>query len=80
MMSTERLGKTTDRVKDSRRLMIETEEIGVSLLQDLHSQRQSLLRAGDTVFALSTILSFTPESRFSTIFKNLSDKKKDENL
>ncbi|VVB09249.1 unnamed protein product [Arabis nemorensis] len=49
MMSTERLGKTTDRVRDSRRLMIETEEIGVSLLQDLHSQRQSLLRAGDTL-------------------------------
>lgn len=30
-------------------MMIETEELGVSVLQDLHSQRQSLLRTGDTV-------------------------------
>lgn len=52
MMSTERLGRTTDRLKDSRRTMMETEEIGVSILQDLHGQRQSLLRAGDTVLAL----------------------------
>ncbi|CAD5333480.1 unnamed protein product [Arabidopsis thaliana] len=49
MMSTERLGRTTDRVKDSRRTMMETEEIGVSILQDLHGQRQSLLRAHETL-------------------------------
>ncbi|KAJ4902406.1 Vesicle transport v-SNARE 11 [Raphanus sativus] len=49
MMSTDRLGRTTDRIKDSRRMMIETEELGVSVLQDLHSQRQSLLRTGDTL-------------------------------
>lgn len=55
MMSTERLGRTTDRLKDSRRTMMETEEIGVSILQDLHGQRQSLLRAGDTVLALHFI-------------------------
>ena len=30
-------------------MMIETEELGVSVLQDLHSQRQSLLRTGDTL-------------------------------
>lgn len=29
--------------------MLETEELGVSILQDLHSQRQSLLHAHDTV-------------------------------
>lgn len=56
MMSTERLGRTTDRLKDSRRTMMETEEIGVSILQDLHGQRQSLLRAGDTVFAFAFAL------------------------
>ncbi|KAL0725140.1 hypothetical protein Bca4012_039739 [Brassica carinata] len=49
MTSTERLGRTSDRLKDSRRTMMETEEIGVSILQDLHGQRQSLLRAGDTL-------------------------------
>ncbi|XP_010502935.1 PREDICTED: vesicle transport v-SNARE 13 [Camelina sativa] len=52
MMSTERLGRSTDRVKDSRRTMLETEEIGVSILQDLHGQRQSLLRAHETLHAV----------------------------
>ncbi|CAL2250195.1 unnamed protein product [Prunus armeniaca] len=49
MMSTERLNKTSDRVKDGRRTMLETEELGVSILQDLHSQRQSLLHANNTL-------------------------------
>lgn len=52
MMSTERLNKSSDRVKDSRRTMLETEELGVSILQDLHSQRQSLLHAHNTVIFL----------------------------
>ncbi|KAM2587165.1 hypothetical protein TB1_044377 [Malus domestica] len=49
MMSTERINKSSDRVKDSRRTMLETEELGVSILQDLHSQRQSLLHAHTTL-------------------------------
>ncbi|CAI8595238.1 unnamed protein product [Vicia faba] len=49
MTSTERLNKTGERVKDSRRTMLETEELGVSILQDLHSQRQSLLHAHNTL-------------------------------
>ncbi|KAF3568918.1 hypothetical protein DY000_02011070 [Brassica cretica] len=49
MMSTDRLGRTTDRIKDSRKTMLETEELGVSILQDLHGQRQSLLRAHETL-------------------------------
>ncbi|CAL9248141.1 unnamed protein product [Arabidopsis halleri] len=49
MLSTDRLGRTTDRIKDSRRTMLETEEIGVSILQDLHGQRESLLRAHETL-------------------------------
>ncbi|CAN0871029.1 Vesicle transport v-SNARE 13 [Linum grandiflorum] len=49
MTSTERLNKTDERIKDSRRTMLETEELGVSLLQDLHQQRQSLLRGHDTL-------------------------------
>ncbi|GAA0144149.1 SNARE protein [Lithospermum erythrorhizon] len=49
MMSTERLNKSSDRVKESRRTMLETEELGVSILQDLHQQRQSLLHAHDTL-------------------------------
>ncbi|OIW12465.1 hypothetical protein TanjilG_04214 [Lupinus angustifolius] len=49
MTSTDRLNKTSDRVKDSRRTMLETEELGVSILHDLHSQRQSLLHAHNTL-------------------------------
>lgn len=50
MMSTDRLNQSSDRIKESRRTMLETEELGVSILQDLHQQRQSLLHAHDTVF------------------------------
>ncbi|KAF5179410.1 Vesicle transport v-snare [Thalictrum thalictroides] len=49
LMSTERLNTSSDRIKESRRTMLETEELGVSILQDLHGQRQSLLHAHDTL-------------------------------
>ncbi|KAF5735558.1 vesicle transport v-SNARE 13-like [Tripterygium wilfordii] len=49
MMSTERLNHSSDRVKESRKTMLETEELGVSILQDLHQQRQSLLHAHNTL-------------------------------
>ena len=49
IMSTERLNLSSERIKDSRRTMLETEELGVSILQDLHQQRQSLLHAHNTV-------------------------------
>ncbi|KAL8231496.1 hypothetical protein R6Q57_001274 [Mikania cordata] len=48
LMSTERLNKTSDRVRDSRRTMLETEELGVSILQDLNQQK-SLLHAHGTL-------------------------------
>ncbi|MBA0802128.1 hypothetical protein Gohar_012457 [Gossypium harknessii] len=49
MMTTERLNQSGDRIRDSRRTMLETEELGVSILQDLHSQRQALLHANNTL-------------------------------
>ncbi|CAI0434169.1 unnamed protein product [Linum tenue] len=48
LMSTERLNQSSDKIKDSRRTMLETEELGVSILQDLHQQRQALLHAHGT--------------------------------
>lgn len=48
-MSTEKLNQSSDRVKESRRTMLETEELGVSILQDLHQQRQTLLHAHEKV-------------------------------
>ncbi|XP_043704049.1 vesicle transport v-SNARE 11 isoform X2 [Telopea speciosissima] len=49
LMSTERINQSSERIKESRRTMLETEELGVSILQDLHQQRQSLLHAHNTV-------------------------------
>ncbi|KAH1038485.1 hypothetical protein J1N35_040228 [Gossypium stocksii] len=61
MTTTERLNQSSDRIKDSRRTMLETEELGVSILQDLHSQRQSLLHANNTVslYGLCSIILYT---------------------
>ncbi|XP_050203334.1 vesicle transport v-SNARE 12-like [Mercurialis annua] len=44
-MSVERLNQSGDRIKESRRTMLETEELGVSILEDLHQQRQTLLNS-----------------------------------
>ncbi|XP_039122897.1 vesicle transport v-SNARE 13-like [Dioscorea cayenensis subsp. rotundata] len=49
LMSTERLNQSSDRIREGRRTMLETEELGVSILQDLHQQRQSLLHANNTL-------------------------------
>ena len=52
MMTSERLNQSSDRIRESQRTVFETEEIGVSILQDLHNQRQSLLHAHTTVCTL----------------------------
>ncbi|KAI3467302.1 hypothetical protein Pfo_023965 [Paulownia fortunei] len=44
-MSTERLDQSTDRIRESRRAALETEELGVSILEDLHQQRETLLHS-----------------------------------
>ncbi|KAL2516035.1 Vesicle transport v-SNARE 12 [Forsythia ovata] len=49
LVSTERLNQSSDRVRESRRTMLETEELGVSILHDLHQQRQSLLHTHNTL-------------------------------
>ncbi|KAK7354140.1 hypothetical protein VNO80_19598 [Phaseolus coccineus] len=57
LMSTERLNQSSDRIKDSRKTMLETEELGVSILQDLHQQRQSLLHAHKTLHGVDDNIS-----------------------
>ncbi|KAL3636585.1 Vesicle transport v-SNARE 13 [Castilleja foliolosa] len=49
LMSTEKLNNSSNRIRDSRKVMLETEELGVSLLHDLHQQRQSLMHANNTM-------------------------------
>ncbi|KAK3169106.1 hypothetical protein Dsin_000098 [Dipteronia sinensis] len=57
LMTTERLNQSSDRIKESRRTMLETEELGVSILQDLHQQRQSLLHAHGTLHGVDDNIS-----------------------
>eukprot|EP00884_Botryococcus_braunii_P015254 jgi/Botrbrau1/2411/Bobra.0395s0040.2 len=47
--TTDRLSKTGDRIKQGRQQLLETEELGVSILQDLHRQRQTITHARDTL-------------------------------
>ncbi|CAN4088433.1 unnamed protein product [Withania somnifera] len=56
-MSTERLNRSSDRIRDSRRTMLETEDLGVSILHDLHQQRQSLLHAHETLHGVDDNIS-----------------------
>lgn len=44
-MSVERLNHSSERIRESHRTLLETEELGVSILQDLHSQRETLLNS-----------------------------------
>ncbi|KAG8366927.1 hypothetical protein BUALT_Bualt16G0018900 [Buddleja alternifolia] len=57
LMSTERLNKSSNRVRESRKVMLETEELGVSLLHDLHQQRHSLLHANNTLHGVDDNMS-----------------------
>ncbi|XP_073124991.1 vesicle transport v-SNARE 11-like [Henckelia pumila] len=57
IMSTGKLNTSSNRIRESRKVMLETEELGVSLLQDLHQQRQSLLRANDTLYGVDDNIS-----------------------
>ncbi|XP_027169001.1 vesicle transport v-SNARE 11-like [Coffea eugenioides] len=67
MMSTERLNKSSDRIRESRKVMLETEDLGVSILQDLHQQRQSLLHAHNTLHGVDDNI-----SRSKKILTNMS--------
>ncbi|KAL1205396.1 Vesicle transport v-SNARE 11 [Cardamine amara subsp. amara] len=44
MKSTEGLVRTTEKIKDCQKQLLETEQIGISILENLQSQRQSLQR------------------------------------
>ncbi|CAL9759327.1 unnamed protein product [Musa acuminata subsp. burmannicoides] len=55
-MSTERLNKSSDRIKESIRSTLESEEVGVSVLQDLHQQGQPLIHAHLTVCFCANLL------------------------
>lgn len=49
LTSTERLNKTGHRIQQGQQQLLETEELGVSILNDLHLQRQTITHARDTL-------------------------------
>ena len=49
METTERLARTGERIKDSRRSLLETEDLGVSILQDLQGQRETIERSREAL-------------------------------
>lgn len=52
-MSIERINDSSDRIRESRRVMLETEQLGVSILEDLHQQRETLLSSHQKVRLIS---------------------------
>ncbi|XP_047334410.1 vesicle transport v-SNARE 13-like [Impatiens glandulifera] len=53
LVSSEKLSKTGDRIRQGQKTMLETEEQGISILQNLHQQRQPLLQAHDTLHGVN---------------------------
>jgi len=49
LSGTERLDRSSQRLRDSQRLAMETEAIGASTLGDLHRQRETIQHTGDTL-------------------------------
>lgn len=50
LSGTERLERSSDRLRNSQRIANETEGIGATILGDLHGQREQILHARDEVF------------------------------
>mmetsp|Transcript_31779 Transcript_31779/g.53392 ORF Transcript_31779/g.53392 Transcript_31779/m.53392 type:complete len:223 (-) Transcript_31779:406-1074(-) len=49
LSTTERVRATGDRITAGRQTLLETEELGVSILQDLHRQRETIVGARDSL-------------------------------
>jgi len=45
----DKLKQTGDRIKEGKKTLLETEELGVSILQDLHKQRETIAHTRDTL-------------------------------
>ena len=49
LSGTERLERGSDRLREAQRVAYETEEVGASILNDLHQQREQLTHTRGTV-------------------------------
>ena len=55
--ATSRLDQTGDRIREGKRSLLDTEELGVSILQDLHRQRDTITNARDTIHGADDTIS-----------------------
>jgi vesicle transport through interaction with t-SNAREs protein 1 len=49
LTATDKLKQTGDRIKEGKKTLLETEELGVSILQDLHKQREQIQHTRETL-------------------------------
>ena len=49
LATTDRINNTGERIRQSKQTLLETEELGVNILQDLHRQRDTILHSRDTL-------------------------------
>eukprot|EP00271_Cylindrocystis_brebissonii_P019825 TRINITY_DN624_c0_g1_i2.p1 TRINITY_DN624_c0_g1~~TRINITY_DN624_c0_g1_i2.p1 ORF type:complete len:223 (-),score=52.33 TRINITY_DN624_c0_g1_i2:555-1223(-) len=52
LTNTARLDDSTDRLREGRRALLETEDLGVSILEELHKQRESLINTRTTLHGM----------------------------
>mmetsp|Transcript_7019 Transcript_7019/g.17929 ORF Transcript_7019/g.17929 Transcript_7019/m.17929 type:complete len:222 (+) Transcript_7019:179-844(+) len=49
LATTDRINNTGERIRQSKQTLLETEELGVNILQDLHRQRDTIVHSRDTL-------------------------------
>lgn len=49
LTTTERLNQSSERIRQGRQTLMQTEELGVSILQDLHRQRETINHTRETL-------------------------------
>lgn len=57
LKSTDQMAKTGERIQQGRAQLLETEELGVGILQDLHRQRETITHAHDTLHGVDDNIS-----------------------
>lgn len=55
--TTERLARSGERIKESRRALLETEELGSAILQDLQGQRETIERSREALHGADDTIS-----------------------
>ena len=57
LTANERLARTGDKIEEGKRMLLSTEDLGVSILKDLHKQRETIVNARETVHETDDFIS-----------------------